>query len=147
MELGACSRVLNANQPSSSSSSLYFSPTIRFQPCFSNASFQVFTAIPRRSDCCCRAIVKDSVNSISSISVEKEKVLQRYGIPKPYEKLKELTRGRSVTKESIREFIEGLELPTQAKADLLELTPHTYIGALVELAKAVDMAVNLVNGE
>ncbi|KAL7219852.1 hypothetical protein ACSBR2_012838 [Camellia fascicularis] len=73
-------------------------------------------------------------------------VMRRYGIPEPYEKLKELTRGRSVTKESIREFIEGLELPTQAKADLLELTPHTYIGAAVELAKAVDMAVNLVNG-
>ncbi|CAL5392010.1 unnamed protein product [Camellia sinensis] len=73
-------------------------------------------------------------------------VMRRYGIPEPYEKLKELTRGRSVTEESIREFIEGLELPTQAKADLLELTPHTYVGAAVELAKAVDMAVNLVNG-
>ncbi|XP_028058958.1 uncharacterized protein LOC114262762 isoform X2 [Camellia sinensis] len=73
-------------------------------------------------------------------------VMRRYGIPEPYEKLKELTRGRSVTEESIREFIEGLELPTQAKADLLELTPHTYVGAAVELANAVDMAVNLVNG-
>ncbi|KAL7229068.1 hypothetical protein ACSBR2_007709 [Camellia fascicularis] len=72
-------------------------------------------------------------------------VMRRYGIPEPYEKLKELTRGRAVTRESIREFIEGLELPTEAKANLLELTPHTYVGAAVELARAVDMAVNSVN--
>ncbi|KAI8017515.1 Adenylosuccinate lyase [Camellia lanceoleosa] len=54
-------------------------------------------------------------------------VMRRYGIPEPYEKLKELTRGRAVARESIREFIEGLELPTKAKANLLELTPHTYV--------------------
>ncbi|KAI8000481.1 hypothetical protein LOK49_LG09G01349 [Camellia lanceoleosa] len=39
----------------------------------------------------------------------------------------------------------GLELPTEAKANLLELTPRTYVGAAVELARAVDMAVNSVN--
>lgn len=61
-------------------------------------------------------------------------VMRRYGIPEPYEKLKELTRGRSVTKESIKEFIEGLELPTEVKSKLLELTPHNYIGAAAELA-------------
>ena len=72
--------------------------------------------------------------------------MRRYGIPEPYEKLKELTRGRTVTKESIRDFIEGLELPAEAKANLLKLTPHTYVGAAVELARSVDTAVNLVNG-
>ncbi|GFY83523.1 L-Aspartase-like family protein [Actinidia rufa] len=60
--------------------------------------------------------------------------------PRPYEKLKELTRGRAVTRESIREFIERLELPGEAKANLLKLTPHCYVGS------AVDTAVNLVNG-
>ena len=73
--------------------------------------------------------------------------MRRYGVPEPYEKLKELTRGKSVTKESIRRFIEGLELPNEAKKNLLNLTPHSYVGAAVELARDVDMALNLVNGE
>ncbi|KAJ0045049.1 hypothetical protein Pint_06428 [Pistacia integerrima] len=73
-------------------------------------------------------------------------VMRRYGVPEPYEKLKELTRGKAVTRESIREFILGLELPEEAKANLLNLTPHTYVGAAVDLARNVDAAVNLVNG-
>jgi len=70
--------------------------------------------------------------------------MRRYGIPEPYEKLKELTRGRSVTKESIKEFIEGLELPAEVKSKLLELTPHNYIGAAAELA---DVDVTTVVSE
>ncbi|KAA8534114.1 hypothetical protein F0562_031693 [Nyssa sinensis] len=73
-------------------------------------------------------------------------VMRRYGVAEPYEKLKELTRGKAVTKESIRQFIEGLELPPEAKTNLLKLTPHNYVGAAVELARNVHMAVNLVNG-
>ncbi|KAF6152030.1 hypothetical protein GIB67_010604 [Kingdonia uniflora] len=72
-------------------------------------------------------------------------VMRRYGVPEPYEKLKELTRGKAVTKESIREFIEGLELPEEAKANLLKLTPHTYIGAAADLARSVDKFLGLVN--
>lgn len=72
--------------------------------------------------------------------------MRRFGVPEPYEKLKELTRGRAVSQESITEFIEGLELPEEAKVNLLKLTPHTYIGAAAELAMNVDTAVNLVNG-
>ncbi|KAM7491952.1 hypothetical protein LguiA_034873 [Lonicera macranthoides] len=64
-------------------------------------------------------------------------VMRRYGVPEPYEKLKELTRGRGVTKESIREFIERLEIPAEAKTNLLKLTPHSYIGAAVDLARNV----------
>ncbi|XP_057775713.1 uncharacterized protein LOC130994661 [Salvia miltiorrhiza] len=67
-------------------------------------------------------------------------VMRRYGVPEPYEKLKELTRGRAVTRESIREFIQGLNIPTEAKKSLLDLTPHTYIGEAQELA----MKLNLV---
>ncbi|XP_022765051.1 uncharacterized protein LOC111310153 isoform X2 [Durio zibethinus] len=73
-------------------------------------------------------------------------VMRRYGVPEPYEKLKELTRGRAVTKESIREFIEGLELPKEAKTHLLNLTPHSYVGAAIELARTVDSTVNVING-
>lgn len=72
--------------------------------------------------------------------------MRRYGVPEPYEKLKELTRGRAVTKERITEFIKGLDLPEEAKTNLLKLTPHSYVGAAVELARTVDIAVNSVNG-
>ncbi|XP_022942483.1 uncharacterized protein LOC111447503 [Cucurbita moschata] len=72
-------------------------------------------------------------------------VMRRYGVPEPYEKLKELTRGKTVTKESIRRFIEGLEIPKEAKTNLLDLTPQSYVGAAVELARDVDMALNLVS--
>ncbi|KAL2933075.1 Adenylosuccinate lyase [Bienertia sinuspersici] len=73
-------------------------------------------------------------------------VMRRYGVPEPYEKLKEFTRGKAVTQESMQEFVQGLDLPQEAKANLLKLTPHTYIGAAAELAKTVDVAVNMVNG-
>ncbi|KAL5717532.1 adenylosuccinate lyase [Ranunculus cassubicifolius] len=73
-------------------------------------------------------------------------VMRRYGVPEPYEKLKELTRGRAVTKESIQEFIEKLEIPLDAKVNLLKLTPHTYIGTAVELAISIGSYVNSVIG-
>ncbi|KAL8139028.1 hypothetical protein V2J09_005029 [Rumex salicifolius] len=73
-------------------------------------------------------------------------VMRRYGVPEPYEKLKELTRGRAVTQESMRDFINGLDLPKEAKAELLNLTPHTYIGAATQLAQTIDLAVNSVYG-
>lgn len=55
-------------------------------------------------------------------------VMRRYGIEKPYEKLKELTRGKRVNKEIMADFIEGLALPEAEKARLKELTPASYIG-------------------
>ncbi|WVY90934.1 hypothetical protein V8G54_036448 [Vigna mungo] len=73
-------------------------------------------------------------------------VMRRYDVPEPYEKLKELTRGKAVNKESIRVFIEGLDIPEEAKTNLLKLTPDTYIGAAVELARTVEnVVVNIVN--
>ncbi|KAI3857449.1 hypothetical protein MKW92_033086 [Papaver armeniacum] len=72
-------------------------------------------------------------------------VMRRYGVPEPYEKLKELTRGKGISKDSIREFILGLEIPADAKANLLELTPHSYIGEATNLANDVDKFVDLVN--
>lgn len=72
--------------------------------------------------------------------------MRRYGVPEPYEKLKELTRGRAITRESILEFIEGLDIPPEAKANLLKLTPHTYIGVAVELARNVNRPVDSVIG-
>ncbi|MGZ5001084.1 MAG: adenylosuccinate lyase [Methylomonas sp.] len=64
-------------------------------------------------------------------------VMRRYGIEKPYEKLKELTRGQRVTGEGMRAFVEKLEIPAQAKAELLALTPHGYTGYAAYLAKKI----------
>ena len=64
-------------------------------------------------------------------------VMRRYGIEKPYEKLKELTRGQDMSKEVIRAFVENLDLPDEAKAQLLALTPANYIGNAVYQAGAI----------
>lgn len=61
-------------------------------------------------------------------------VMRRYGIEKPYEKLKKLTRGQSITAEDMRQFIDGLELPEEAKERLRNLSPATYIGNAAEQA-------------
>ena len=61
-------------------------------------------------------------------------VMRKVGMDHPYERLKELTRGRRVTPEIMKEFVEGLDLPADDKARLLALTPATYIGKAVELA-------------
>lgn len=73
-------------------------------------------------------------------------VMRRFGIPEPYEKLKELTRGKAVTKESIREFIEGFDLPEEAKSYLLNLSPSSYIGDAAKLTKSIDYALALSKG-
>jgi adenylosuccinate lyase len=55
-------------------------------------------------------------------------VMRRYGIEKPYEKLKELTRGKRITAESLAKFIATLDLPETVKQELQALTPASYIG-------------------
>ena len=64
-------------------------------------------------------------------------VMRRFGLPNPYEQLKELTRGKAITQESIRAFIEGLDLPKAEKARLLKMTPGSYTGLAQDLAKRV----------
>jgi adenylosuccinate lyase len=65
-------------------------------------------------------------------------VMRRYGAANPYERLKALTRGRSgMTRESLHAFIDGLEIPADAKARLKALTPATYIGNAAALARRV----------
>ncbi len=62
-------------------------------------------------------------------------VMRRYGIENPYEKLKELTRGKTITQEAFQEFIKTLEIPEDARENLLQLTPHNYIGNAIEQTK------------
>jgi len=64
-------------------------------------------------------------------------VMRRYGIEKPYEKLKELTRGQRVTEQDFKDFISKLEIPPEAKEQLILLTPMSYIGNAVEQTKAL----------
>lgn len=64
-------------------------------------------------------------------------VMRRYGIEKPYEKLKELTRGQRVNAETLQTFIESLEIPQAEKQRLIEMTPATYIGNATEQAKKI----------
>jgi adenylosuccinate lyase len=64
-------------------------------------------------------------------------VMRRYGIEKPYEKLKELTRGQRINQVQMQVFIETLAIPAEAKAELLALTPRGYIGYAQRLAAAV----------
>ncbi len=62
-------------------------------------------------------------------------VMRRHGIAEPYEKLKELTRGKGgITREALHVFINGLDLPKDAKARLLALTPTSYTGNAAEQA-------------
>jgi adenylosuccinate lyase len=65
-------------------------------------------------------------------------VMRRYGIEKPYEKLKELTRGKRVNADSMRDFINTLELPEAVKAELCLLTPASYIGRAVAFIDELD---------
>lgn len=64
-------------------------------------------------------------------------VMRRYGIEKPYEKLKELTRGRTVNGETLRAFVATLAIPDEAKAQLLELTPAGYTGNAARQARDI----------
>ncbi len=62
-------------------------------------------------------------------------VMRRYGLPNPYERLKELTRGKAITREAIAAFIDTLELPEAERARLKAMTPGSYTGAAAALAK------------
>ncbi len=64
-------------------------------------------------------------------------VMRRHGVDKPYEKLKELTRGHRIGREELARFIDTLEIPEQAKARLRELTPATYIGNAAAQARGI----------
>ncbi|QIQ21255.1 adenylosuccinate lyase [Zophobihabitans entericus] len=64
-------------------------------------------------------------------------VMRRYGIEKPYEKLKELTRGKRVDAEGMKQFIDSLDLPEAEKTRLKQLMPANYIGYAIELTQQI----------
>lgn len=84
------------------------------------------------------AALNDDLNSAWEVLAEPiQTVMRRYGIPEPYEKLKALTRGKAITADTLREFVQSLNLPADAKATLLQLTPATYTGNAEQQARAL----------
>ncbi|SDK81800.1 Adenylosuccinate lyase [Modicisalibacter muralis] len=77
----------------------------------------------------------DLDNSWEVLAEPIQTVMRRYGIEKPYEKLKELTRGKRIDQAGFAAFIDTLELPGEVKIQLKALTPANYIGNAVEQAK------------
>lgn len=69
-------------------------------------------------------------------------VMRRYGIEKPYEKLKELTRGQRINAEILQDFMAQLALPDHVKTELSQLTPANYIGNAVEQANEITQRKN-----
>ena len=98
-------------------------------------------------DACLRGLGKLEVNATAIdedldacwevLAEPVQTVMRRYGLPQPYEQLKELTRGKGITEQALRTFISGLDLPAPDKARLMALTPRTYIGLALELARTV----------
>ena len=83
-------------------------------------------------------IARDIEESWEVIGEAVQTVMRRYGIPEPYEKLKELTRGQVVDRKLMQEFINSLQIPDDAKQRLLDLTPSTYTGLAGSLARKSD---------
>lgn len=68
-------------------------------------------------------------------------VMRRYGLPEPYERLKSFTRGKSVSKEDLHAFVQGLPLPEEAKRRLLDLSPARYIGNAPDQARMIQAII------
>ncbi len=96
---------------------------------------------------CLKGISKLQVNSLRTaedldhswevLAEALQTVMRRYGIEKPYEKLKDLTRDQAVSRETLLEFIQTLELPDEVKKALSSLTPASYTGNAADQARAI----------
>ncbi len=64
-------------------------------------------------------------------------VMRRYGVEAPYEKLKELTRGKRVDREAMQAFVDGLDIPAEARQRLKAMSPATYLGNAEAQARAI----------
>ncbi|MCS6766413.1 MAG: adenylosuccinate lyase [Candidatus Protistobacter heckmanni] len=82
-------------------------------------------------------LAKDLDDAWEVLAEPVQTVMRRYGVPNPYEQLKELTRGKGITKEALHNFVRTLAIPDDAKLALLALTPAGYIGKASELAQRI----------
>ena len=79
-------------------------------------------------------IVHDLEDAWEVLAEPVQTVMRRYGIENPYEQLKALTRGKGIDKHDLHAFINGLDLPDEAKKELLGMTPASYTGIASKLA-------------
>lgn len=82
-------------------------------------------------------LAEDLDNAWEVLAEPIQTVMRRYRIEKPYEKLKELTRGKTITRETLMAFIDTLEIPEQEKVRLRALSPASYIGNAAQQAKKI----------
>ncbi len=83
------------------------------------------------------ALARDLDNNWEVLAEPIQTVMRRYGIDQPYEKLKALTRGQRVNQQIMQEFVSSLDLPAAAVDELLQMTPASYIGNAVDMAKKI----------
>jgi len=83
------------------------------------------------------ALAADLDNAWEVLAEPIQTVMRRYKLPNPYERLKELTRGKTITRDAIQQFIGTLEIPEAEKTRLLAMTPGSYTGIGAELAKRI----------
>jgi adenylosuccinate lyase len=81
---------------------------------------------------------QDLVDAWEVLAEPVQTVMRRYNIPQPYEKLKGLTRGQGISQERLREFIEQLDIPAEAKKVLLAMTPSSYTGNAAQQANQLQ---------
>lgn len=82
-------------------------------------------------------ITEDLDNCWEVLAEPVQTVMRRYAVENAYEKLKDLTRGKGITPDALQAFIDGLDIPAEAKAELRQLTPAGYIGNAVAQAKRI----------
>ncbi|MBW0454341.1 MAG: adenylosuccinate lyase [Candidatus Kinetoplastibacterium crithidii] len=89
--------------------------------------------------------IDNDINNCWEILAEPiQTIMRKYGLPKPYEQLKSLTRGKGINKESLREFIKNLDLPKEEKSYLLTLEPRKYLGLAESLSLETEVSNNIL---
>jgi len=83
-------------------------------------------------------LARDLDNAWEVLAEPIQTVMRKAGIEKPYEKLKELTRGQQIDRETIRNFVESLDLTPEDKQRLLDMTPASYIGLAPKIVDLLD---------
>lgn len=83
------------------------------------------------------ALAKDLNASWEVLAEPIQTIMRKHDIEEPYEKLKALSRGQSLTKDDIEKFVETLDMPAKSKNDILALTPANYIGIAEQLVDQI----------
>ncbi|MBV1916061.1 MAG: adenylosuccinate lyase [Pseudomonadales bacterium] len=82
-------------------------------------------------------LLQDLDSSWEVLAEPIQTIMRRYNIENPYEKLKELTRGKTITREILADFVETLDMPEDAKEQMRNLTPANYTGYAEQLARDI----------